>query len=478
MKIIFTTLFTAFASSLFAQNCNCEKNFEWVKKTFEENDAGFNYAIYNKGKRAYNNHNKVFLQKVKNIKNSEECTKALYEWLTFFRTGHIGIKRLANNNNTNSQPAAKPKTNENWETLNVDIIEFEKYLSSKKETDFEGIWEMAPYKIGIKKINNTYVGFIIETSAENWKPGQIKVKFSDKKGMFYLRDKSAEEITSIKPIGKNYLQLGRFSLKRLSPKFETEKSIDLFFKSMSAEKPFIEELNNTTLLLRIPSFDASQKKDIDSVISANKALILKTGNLIIDLRNNGGGSDWSYKEIIPFLYTNPIRTVGVEMFSTKLNNQRMLDFINKPEYGLDDETKKWAKTAYDTLEKHLGEFVNLDSVKISIDKQDTVYTYPKNIGIIIHKGNGSTTEQFLLAAKQSKKVKLFGTTTFGVLDISNMIFVKSPCNEFELGYSLSKSYRIPDMTIDGKGIQPDYYIDSEIPEYDWISYVSNILNQK
>jgi len=83
---------------------------------------------------------------------------------------------------------------------------------------------------------------------------------------------------------------------------------------------------------------------------------------------------------------------------------------------------------------------------------DTVYEYPKNIGIIINENNGSTTEQFLLAAKQSKKVKLFGTTTMGVLDISNMHFVQSPCEEFKLGYCLSKSMRIPHMTIDNKGI--------------------------
>ena len=334
-----------------------------------------------------------------------------------------------------------------------------------------------PYKIGIKKIDSSYAGFIIETTAETWKPGEVKIKFNNNKGVFYLRDKSAEAITDIQSIGKIYLQLGRFSLKRLSPAFETDKSTDLFIKSMAADKPFIEELNKTTLVLRVPSFDGSQRKFIDSVILASKEKILSTENLIIDLRNNGGGSDFSYKEILPLIYTNPVRTVGTEMYSTKLNNQRMLEFISNPDFGLDEETKKWAKVSYDTLEKHLGEFINLDSVRVTVDKLDTVYPYPKNVGIIINNGNGSTTEQFLLAAKQSKKVKLFGTTTFGVLDISNMNFVKSPCNEFELGYSLSKSYRIPDMAIDSKGIQPDYYLDKEIKQYEWIDYVNKILNQ-
>lgn len=156
----------------------------------------------------------------------------------------------------------------------------------------------------------------------------------------------------------------------------------------------------------------------------------------------------------------------------------MLDFISKPEYGFDDEGKKWAKKAYDQLETRLGQFVNLNEQIVSVNKKDTVYPFPQNVGIIINEANGSTAEQFLLEAKQSKKVKLFGVTTFGVLDISNMYFVESPSKEFQLGYSLSRSMRIPDFMIDEKGIQPDLYLDRSIPQYEWINYVSTILNGK
>ncbi len=250
----------------------------------------------------------------------------------------------------------------------------------------------------------------------------------------------------------------------------------MYFKFLTTDDPVFEKLTDKTTILRIPSFSHSEKKLIDSIIDANRNIILSTENLIIDLRYNGGGSDQSFEKLLPIIYTNPIRSVGVELLSTPLNNQRMIDFMNDPDFT--EEDKKWAKDALEKLNKHIGEFVSVDSTTVTIETYDTIYPYPKNVGIIINEGNGSTTEQFLLAAKQSQKVKLFGTTTVGVLDISNMYFINSPCNDFKLAYSLSRSMRIPDFTIDDKGIQPDYYIDKTISKYDWIDFVNKILSNE
>ncbi|WP_073078926.1 S41 family peptidase [Chitinophaga jiangningensis] len=134
------------------------------------------------------------------------------------------------------------------------------------------------------------------------------------------------------------------------------------------------------------------------------------------------------------------------------------------------------KKFYDTLSAHPGEFVNLFGKDVGITKRDTVYAYPKRVGIIIHAKNGSTTEQFLMAAKQSQKVKFFGRTTHGMLDISNVHIVPSPCKDFELYYGLSRSMRIPDFAIDDIGLQPDYFIDRTVKDDQWVRFVSETLN--
>jgi C-terminal processing protease CtpA/Prc len=239
-------------------------------------------------------------------------------------------------------------------------------------------------------------------------------------------------------------------------------------------------LNGTTLYLRIPSFDIEEKYAIDKVLADNKDKILKTENLIIDLRNNGGGSDVSFQELLPFLYTNPVTVAPAEILSTELNNKFFKKFST--DKNLDKDDRQFVKMICNKLRQAKpGEFVIMDNDPI-ISVLDTVYEYPKKVCIIINNNCASSTEQFLLLAKQSKKVKLYGTNTFGALDIGNVNSVQSPCKEFELEYGTSRSMLISGMSvdhfslIDDIGIQPDYYLD-KIPQNKWVESVNERLNQ-
>jgi len=468
---LISTFILAVAFTAKAQTCDCSETFKWVKETFEKNDAGFDYAIQQKGIDMYEKHNAVFLAKVKTITESHECADVLNEWLKFFRKGHFGVMAL----NTAPQNSANAKQ---WPVLAVKEKEL-RSKPTKNAGDFAGIWKVGAYKIGIVKKDKGYKGVVLESANAAWKPQQVKMEIQeDGSGVFYMGDFSPLKFKKIDWIGKNSIKLApAIQLQREYPTFPENADIQLYAKAMSTGKPFMERISGETLLLRIPSFGGEQKKVIDSVLLAYEKEIKSTKNLIIDIRNGTGGDDDSYANIIPYLYTNPIRIVGMELLSTPLNNKRMEGYLSMPD--LSEKSRMQVNAALTLLNDNLGKFVNLNGGdKVHIQKMDSVLPFPQQVAIIANEANGSTDEQFLMAAKQSKKVKLFGTTTFGVLDISNMNFVKSPDEKFQLGYCLSKSYRIPGMQIDGIGLQPDYFIDSSIPNELWIKYATSVLEDK
>lgn len=453
--------------------CNCEGNFKWVKETFEKNDAGFEYVIQQKGMAAYQEHNKAIMAKIKKATDKEQCAVVMREWLLFFRKAHHAIIPVYD------VPSAASATGHTApETLLLSEEQVKQQMPDVATPSLEGIWTTSAYKIGIVKKDKGYKGIILTSGNQSWKPGYVKLDIAaDSAGVFYMGDFSPNKFNKAAMIGNNTLQLGTVFLKREYPVFQGDDAAAvLYAREMSTSVPFMQQLSDKTILFRIPTFEEYARHDIDSLLKVNDQLLKRTPNLVIDIRDNGGGSDISYYEILPLTYTNPVRTINTEFLSTPLNNSRMEGFLATP--GLSENDKKEIGKALQTLKEHPGKFVNLNKGKtVDVVKQDTIFPFPKNVAIIVNNNNGSTAEEFLLAAKQSKKVKLFGVTTFGVLDISNTYLVESPDKQFKLGYALSKSLRIPDLAIDGKGIMPDYYIDKSIPSEQWLSYVVGILEQ-
>jgi len=462
-KLVYLLLFVA-PSLFFGNKCDCEANFEWAKTTFESNDAGFEYAISLKGKSAYESHTEAIAKKASTTSDIMQCEKLVREWLTFFRKGHKGFYAINTEDNTKEtvqHPSVEP----------IDIQELKDYLSSKNNLGYEGIWVSDPYTIAVKEMDGVYRGSVLEVSGGSWKPNQVKFYINpDDSGVYYMGDYSENPFLKATLFREHLLEMNGIYFTRIFPQSEVNPSVERYLKLNNAWTPLVEHINQETYLFKIPSFDLGHKKAIDSLVSTHFDKITSTKNLIIDLRGNTGGAGKSFTELLPILYTNPVKTIYWEHWSTPLNNERWKNWLKNPD--LSEEGKRFLTNVSKKLDNNLGEFVYIyENDGIEVYEQETIHKYPENIAILIDQYNASTAEQFLLAAKQSKKVKLYGKTTFGALDISEMNQVESPDGNFKLEYCLTKSLRIPDFPIDGIGIQPDYFLDESILPYNWIDYV-------
>ena len=462
-------------------DCDCRSDFAWVKETFLSNDAGVSYAVGEKGQPSLDLHTAAIQAAIDTIQDPVACTQTIYRWLEWFRAGHISIQRLQAGN-ANGNLGIEDPDDIRAHYADAPRVEqpMEEFIASLDPTDdYEGVWNSGSYRIATKRMGDRYVGAIVSADSIYWTPGQTKLTFVPGDSLaWYMQDHSPRPAGRAALLDRDHLLADWVRLDRVDTRENSASGEPLYLRAAATEVPFVERLDDETLYFRIPSFQQQQKRFIDSVILANYTELHATPNLILDIHSGTGGSDDAYAQLIPLLYTNPIRTQGVEYYATELNNQRMLDFAeDKQGWGWDDSFKEWARTSYDTLQQHLGEFVNLNEERYSVTTFDTVYPYPTRVAVLIDGGNGSTDEQFLLAAKQSQKVKLFGQSTFGVLDISNMHYIPSPCGDFQLGYSLTRSFRIPHLAIDGVGIQPDYFIGDEVPPWKWVDFVREVWGQ-
>jgi C-terminal processing protease CtpA/Prc len=273
-------------------------------------------------------------------------------------------------------------------------------------------------------------------------------------GTWYLRNHSAY-ISTVRFDQKNGLasegwvkQNTPVQSETVTPLFEEEQQVNTFFKI----------LNDSTGYVRIKSFDLFNARGIDSVIRANLESIQSLSRLIIDLRNNGGGGDHAMSFLKPLIYTNPVTNIGVDLMTTPDNIAAWEDAINKYRNVI---PKKELDHVQQVLDQGKGkECVLINFAGDRIDTLPAVWAFPAKVAIVINRECGSTTEEFLLFAKQSEKVVMAGEHSLGSLDYSNVVHKDFYSPDFVLGYPTTRSRRIDvGLGIDNMGIQPDIPLD-------------------
>ena len=481
LAILISILISKFA---LAQTTDCLEDFDFLVKKIQADYPGYNDKVTNENRSQFTLLEKEIRQKITRYPDS--CGYYLNKYTDFFKDHHLRVRRIWKGDNQQSEILEISTYGKNL-YLNIDSLQ----QATQYTKGIEGVWEGFRQKFIVARDGEKLVGIVVNN--QGWKNGQVLYEFEaisdtvfDVINHSLIKDRNTRKT-------KASLHLdGKIIEFHDETRFVRKSDSDILDKALLSSYvplypngrntyPVAMFLNDSTFYLRVSSFSNNTGNEF---VVQHWNEIMKRPNLIIDIRNNGGGQDTHYQELAKIIYTRPYESKGVEWYATESNIKVYEDAIESGEIRNGEEGLKWTQALVGAMKKNVEGFVThpysaSDNTTVT---RDTIYSTPRNIGIIINEGCASSAEQFLLAAKESDKVILFGNcSTMGVLDYSNTMLTYFPSNNYRLLYPMTRSKRLPENPIDNIGIAPDVIIPFPATEQlfdkldSWVYFVKSYL---
>lgn len=457
----------------FAQNCDCKQELAFVRQHMEKNHPGFASDIKDPNEPKYKAFVQSLEQKIAADPSGKYCIAYLKQYMFYLKDHHINISGSSLLVKEDSLPAVEAflKSPAFLATERFDIDS----AQILKEPGFEGIYRTpdGTYTVALLKKptqRRDHVAVILSSTTKLWQPGQVKLELkqindSTLQVFSYLRNHSLsyDEVRS----NKNSTDLpGWIRIFPISNTTNTE--------TISTEIFSFKIIDSNTAYIAIRHFAGRYSTMLDSAYKAVMPEIQKRPNLIIDVRNNGGGSDANYKALMPLIYTDPITNDVVDYYATPDNIKAYTQlrdlYKSKPETYGKDGYMNW-QYGIEKMEKAKPySFTPMTGSTPSISKYKPVPGYPQKVAIIYNRNCASSCESFLFEARNSKKVITVGENSGGYTGYGNVMSITTPCGN-SLGWTTTR-YR-NQRQYDFTGIPPQHRVPQN--ETDWIEYARRLL---
>ena len=313
--------------------------------------------------------------------------------------------------------------------------------------------------------SHNFEGYAVECKAKFYTGTRVLRSWTGSEGdsliNFIDLQNNYRQAARLRFISADEFQVGNYSRwKRI--KKPSDKMLDA-----PDQRASVKIIDSSVLLFTIPENSYQNIAIVDSLVKEYDQMLRKTTLLIIDIRNNPGGSSRVPLKLLPYVYTDSIvKGEGYTYISEDLINyeSRILKTID----SLKDSLSYRKQLRYiDSLKLDRGKMRFMKGKTII---QDTVYKYPKQVAILANYACMSASEVMLLYMRQSRKVNIFGERTAGATDNLDYFPILSPTRNFVL---YMPSFRIRPTKVYGHygktGIAPDITIPKE--EKDWVNFV-------
>jgi hypothetical protein len=414
---------------LSAKSCDCISQFSFVKNHYENNNPAFQ-KIKNdtKAYREYSTGVRKLTMKIKKETSSEHCIVWLEKYITLLKDHHSGIdinlKRLPLDFNSPQVVDSFRNTiaYRSFILSKVDSTKLYSELSSKPLPDIEGVYTNGgSITFGLLKIKkNHYIAIVLKKS-----------KFLDV-GHVLLELEGTKDPSVFNSVYNTGL-LG-FNFQKIYKRVEIKKGklpIYGFYKPgiLPDEEHHaysFKEVDGQTNYLQLSSFDYSLKDKLDTFYKTIDSAIISKPCLIIDLRNNGGGSEECYFSLLPYVFTQPLNVDDVEVWVSPHNIKQYENYHNK-----NNELISRMKKAQ--------EYSFIPQVQNAMSKWTMASTTnPKKVAILYNQRTASAAEGMITYCIQSSKVVTLGENSGGFLGYGNVMSTNTPCGMFSLRSTTTK----------------------------------------
>lgn len=477
MKLLLTSFLLILFITASSQKCSCLDDYYFIKTHIEKNHGGFNKKIKSPDEPAYKAFTDNLEKQIRKDKDGKYCISYLKKYILYLQDHHSNIIAGGGQQVDEKDSSAvitffKSAAYRNTEVIPLDSAHIARKWSSERIYNPEGIYFTPDSTYIVALIKNKtpdrdYAAVILHSKTALWSPGQVKFELKQ------VNDSLFDAFISYRNHSINYEQVSyKGGLLRMNGwiaagamKGKNPVAIDNSLFSFRI-------LDSTTSLLSIRSFDAGLTKKLDSFYSAVMPEIKKHSRLIIDVRNNSGGSDMSYKTLMPLLHTDPFESDVMEYYATPGNiiaYEKFDSALLKRSPGSTPPFKipiGMMKKAEPYSFTHFGNG-KPNKIEYTINKG-----YPLKIAVLYNKNCASSCESFLFEILNSSKTVRVGENSGGYTGYGNVMSIETPC-----GNTLSWTTTVyrNQWKYEFVGIPPHY----QAPDYetDWIGYARKILDK-
>jgi hypothetical protein len=457
----------------------CQAELAWVTEFAATNYSGFETKTAGDRLDAYRELVRQLETEAALAGTAAKCDVVLRRWAGFFQDGHLSLGRWGPATADPLAATAAPPTDgeirarfADWPSRTLTEADARAALGALggRQNPVEGIWESsdAAYRAVVLRsdeVPGRYIMSILRADSVWWLPGQVKAIFEASGAAaydirFFMRDHSEQAWTGT--VDRNVLVMGQGSTWfRVYPALPGDVARDVYLDSYN-RRFAARSAAPGTVVLHLPSFDDPVR--MDSLLDAETDRIRDAELLLIDVRGNGGGSDYNFRALVPLLYTAPIRIVSNEVLATPANiaaNAALAADTTIPagireQLGRQVEDMKAAEGGWFPFPDRTHELPE-------------VLERPTRVAVLVDGRCASSCEQFLLMARQSRKVTIYGEPTAGILDFGNVRSATMPGGTLRLFYPTTRSKRLPHAPVDGVGVLPDVLVpDGQADPVAWV----------